>query len=62
MSGDHELFFSCGSAVCSRCLNGGQCLKSGCLCLDGYSGDRCQWGKFYFFFLCQRVDTIKRDR
>ena len=32
-------------AVCSRCLNGGQCLKSGCLCRTGYSGERCQWGK-----------------
>lgn len=32
-------------AVCLRCLNGGQCLESGCLCRKGYSGERCQWGK-----------------
>ena len=39
--------------MCLRCLNGGQCLESGCLCREGYSGERCQWGGDEFVVFTQ---------
>ena len=40
------------------CLNNANCLHGKCVCLSGYSGDRCQNCRlFLFIFITQQIEN-----
>lgn len=41
-----ELFVSLDKTKPCRCLNGGKCINSSCICQRGYEGDSCEKSKY----------------